>query len=67
MDYQKIINYATMAQAKRGHINELYALICGNIGNSSFDTNTLDTIRKRIDDIEHEIEMIDKKLKKILI
>lgn len=68
MDYQKIINYATTAQAKRGHINELYALIGGNISSSSFfDANVVDTIQKRIDDIEHEIEKIDKKLKKILI
>lgn len=67
MDYQKIINYATMAQSKRGHINELYALIGANTSNTCFDTNVIDTIQKRIDNIEHEIEMIDKKLKKILI
>lgn len=64
MDYQKIINYATMAQAKRVHVSELYALIGAN---SSFDANVVNTIQKRIDNIEHEIEMIDKKLKKLLI
>ena len=67
MDYQKIINYATMAQAKRVHVSELYALIGANTHSSGFDASVVDAIQKRIDNIEHEIEMIDKKLKKLLI